>query len=66
MEMQEQDSILKTGLISSERCNIKDYGSPVKADADTYLKETQGGMYAKGTRFRKVNDISAAGFHLVI
>ncbi|MEH2289258.1 GAF domain-containing protein [Nostoc sp.] len=62
LEMQEQDSILKTGLISSERCNVKDYGSPIKPDADTYLKETQGGIYAKGTRFRKVNDIYAAGF----
>ncbi|WP_392482744.1 GAF domain-containing protein [Nostoc sp. C110] len=62
LEMQEQDSILKTGLMSSERCNVKDYGSPVKPDADTYLKETQGGVYTKGTRFRKVNDIYAAGF----
>ena len=62
LEMQEQDGILKTGLISSERCHVKDYGSPVKPDADTYLKETQGGIYAKGTRFRKVNDIYAAGF----
>ncbi|AVH69626.1 GAF domain-containing protein [Nostoc sp. 'Lobaria pulmonaria (5183) cyanobiont'] len=62
LEMQEQDGILKTGLISSERCHVKDYGSPVKLDADTYLKETQGGIYAKGTGFRKVNDIYAAGF----
>ncbi|BAY27670.1 methyl-accepting chemotaxis sensory transducer with phytochrome sensor [Calothrix sp. NIES-2100] len=62
LEMQEQDGILKTGLMSSERCTVKEYGSPVKPDADTYLKETQGGIYAKGTRFRKVNDIYAAGF----
>ncbi|MDZ7951248.1 GAF domain-containing protein [Nostoc sp. DedQUE09] len=62
LEMQEQESILKTGMVSSERCHVKDYGSPVKPDADTYLKETQGGMYAKEKRFRKVNDIYAAGF----
>lgn len=62
LDIQEQESILKTGMVSSERCHVKDYGSPVKPDADTYLKETQGGMYAKEKRFRKVNDIYAAGF----
>ncbi|MEH2136611.1 GAF domain-containing protein [Nostoc sp.] len=62
LEMQEEDGILKTGLISSERCNIKDYGSSAKPDTDTYFKETQGGMYAKEKRFRKVNDIYTAGF----
>ncbi|WP_322673877.1 GAF domain-containing protein [Nostoc sp. DedQUE05] len=62
LDIQEQESILKTGMVSSERCHVKDYGSPVKPDADTYLKETQGGTYAKEKRFRKVNDIYAAGF----
>ncbi|MBH8572087.1 GAF domain-containing protein [Nostocaceae cyanobacterium CENA369] len=62
LDIQEQENILKTGMVSSERCHVKDYGSPIKPDGDTYLKETQGGMYAKEKRFRKVNDIYAAGF----
>ncbi|WP_448268194.1 GAF domain-containing protein [Nostoc sp. DSM 114159] len=62
LDIQEQESILKTGMVTSERCHVKEYGSPGKLDPDTYLKETQGGIYAKERRFRKINDIYAAGF----
>ncbi len=61
-EAQQQEQLLKTGLISSERCYVKEYKSPPKPDTDTYLQETQGGIYSRGTRWRQVNDIYAANF----
>jgi methyl-accepting chemotaxis protein PixJ len=61
-EVQREDQLLKTNLISSERCYVKEYKSPPKPDTDTYLKETQGGIYSQGTRWRQVNDIYAANF----
>ena len=62
MKMQETDPRLKQDLMSSDRCSTKQWGSPAKLDADTYLKETQGGMYAQGEQFRQVDDIYAMSF----
>ena len=59
---QEQDNVLKTDLMDSGVCRVKEYGSPGQTEPDTYLKETQGGMYVKGTRYRLVEDIYNAGF----
>ena len=60
VSLQEQDQVLKTDLIDSEICSIKEYGPT--SNLDTYLQETQGGMYVKGTRYRLVEDIYNAGF----
>ncbi|HEY9741267.1 MAG TPA: GAF domain-containing protein, partial [Coleofasciculaceae cyanobacterium] len=43
-------------------CSAKILGSGRARVADTYLQQTQGGMYAKGANFRVVDDIYQAGF----
>ena len=62
VSLQEQDQVLKKDLMDSGVCSVKEYGSPSISNLDTYLKETQGGMYVKGTRYRLVEDIYNAGF----
>ncbi|MEO1134234.1 MAG: GAF domain-containing protein, partial [Cyanobacteria bacterium J06639_1] len=62
MDEQERDTSIKDELMSSDRCSVKELGSPKKRDADTYLKESEGGIYNQGTRFRRVDDVNAAGF----
>lgn len=43
-------------------CSVKNLGSHSPNTIDTYLRDTQGGNYVKGTRFRVVNDVYKAGF----
>jgi methyl-accepting chemotaxis protein PixJ len=43
-------------------CSAKILGSGRARVADTYLQQTQGGMYAKGANFRVVDDIYQGGF----
>lgn len=62
MQMQEKDGTLKDDLMSSERCVVKQYGAPKNLDTDTYLKETEGGMYREGEQYRQVDDIYQMGF----
>ena len=62
MKMQETDTSLKQDLMDSDRCNVKQMGSPKQLDADTYLKETQGGMYKEGETYRRVDDIYTMNF----
>jgi len=62
VQEQERDGSLKTSLIDSDRCVVKDYPAPRTLDTDTYLKETKGGLYSQGVRFRQVDDVSTAGF----
>jgi methyl-accepting chemotaxis protein PixJ len=62
MQEQERDPSIKEELMSSDRCTVKQYGDPQDLDADTYLKNNQGGMYNQGVRYRKVDDIYAANF----
>jgi methyl-accepting chemotaxis protein PixJ len=62
IDQQEKDPILKADRITFARCNVKDLSAPSTGDADTYFQETEGGSYAKGERFKRVDDIYAAGF----
>ena len=62
MQIQEKDSTIKQDLMDSDRCVVKQYGSPAKLDSDTYFRETQGGEYDRGQKFRKVDDIYKMGF----
>lgn len=59
--MQEQfdNPILRENV---SECSAKILGGGKARVADTYLQQTQGGMYAKGASFRVVNDIYQAGF----
>ena len=62
MKMQETDTSLKQDLMDSDRCSIKQMGSPSRKDPDTYLQETKGGVYTEGEDYRRVDDIYAANF----
>lgn len=43
-------------------CSIKSMGSGMYRTTDTYLRDTQGGSYTKGTAYRAINDVYNAGF----
>ena len=62
IEAQEHEEILKADRISSDRCMLKNLAAYSTPDTDTYLQETKGGGYAKGEKFKCVNDVYAAGF----
>ncbi len=63
LDAQAQDASLKTNATTtSDRCFLKDLTKAANLDTDTYLKETKGGAYARGDRYRKANDIYAMGF----
>ena len=62
LKEQEQEPILKGDRVSFDRCNVKNLAVPSTADADTYLKETKGGGYVRGERFKLIDDIYTAGF----
>ena len=62
LQEQENDAAIKTSLMAADDCVVKTFGSPANRDPDTYLKETQGGIYSRGTEYRQVDDIYEAGF----
>jgi len=59
---QEKEPSLKGDRTTSDRCTLKNLAAYSTSDADTYLKETRGGGYARGERFKQVDDVYAAGF----
>lgn len=63
LEIQQDDPTLYTSEMSTfEKCTLKTLKSEGALDSDTYLRETQGGVYTKGESYRAVNDIYQAGF----
>lgn len=60
---------LQDNVISTERCIVRAFQSDFSTDnfslvlEDTYLQETQGGIYSQGATYRAVPDIYAAGFN---
>ena len=62
IEAQEHEEILKADRISSDRCMLKNLAAYSTPDTDTYLQETKGGGYARGEKFKSVDDVYAAGF----
>lgn len=62
IEAQKHEDILKADRISSDRCTLKDLTAYSTLDTDTYLQETKGGGYARGEKFKSVDDVYAAGF----
>jgi two-component system sensor histidine kinase/response regulator len=48
--------------VDKATCVVKALESEPVRDSDTYLQETQGGVYSKGTSFLCVPDIYKAGF----
>jgi methyl-accepting chemotaxis protein PixJ len=59
MQEQFENPILRENI---SECSVKILGKERATVTDTYLQETQGGSYAKGTNFRVVNDIYQGGF----
>ncbi|MBD2292930.1 response regulator [Anabaena sphaerica FACHB-251] len=70
-EEQNNNPKLQENAISNERCTVKYFDSTNEDDnfqknslliQDTYLQQTQGGLYSQGTSYRVVEDIYQAGF----
>ncbi|OUC14095.1 MAG: hypothetical protein B0A82_13830 [Alkalinema sp. CACIAM 70d] len=51
-----------TSAINQPNCKAKDLSSSANLLEDTYLKETQGGLYRQGVPYRCAPDIYQAGF----
>jgi methyl-accepting chemotaxis protein PixJ len=63
IEAQEGDEILKSDRATQDRCTLRNLAVySTHTDADTYLQDTQGGGYARGEKFKRVDDIYTAGF----
>ncbi len=67
LQMQAQDKSLKEELMASDNCVVKYYGDNSNSEGDlfkqdTYLRDTKGGEYTKGSRFRQVDDVAAMNF----
>lgn len=59
MQAQLEDANLRANVMACDTLDPNTGGFKV---TDTYLKETQGGAYARGTDYRAVNDIYQANF----
>ncbi|MEG3969022.1 PAS domain S-box protein [Microcoleus sp. T2B6] len=64
IQAQELDSHLTEGALDSDRCVVKELDSPSQEVRDTYLQETQGGAYSRGTTYLCVPDIYKQGFDI--
>ncbi|TAF05008.1 MAG: response regulator [Nostocales cyanobacterium] len=62
---------LQENAVSNERCTVRDFNSTNENDhfsqnlllgQDTYLQQTQGGLYSQGASYRIVEDIYQAEF----
>ncbi|MEG4855510.1 PAS domain S-box protein [Microcoleus sp. B5-D4] len=62
IQSQEIDSHLTEGALNSDRCVVKELDSPSQEVRDTYLQQTQGGAYSRGTTYLCVPDIYKQGF----
>lgn len=66
LQLQAQDQSLRNDLMASDTCVVKYYGTAANEGEvfkqDTYLRDTKGGQYSKGARFRQVNDVVAMNF----
>lgn len=69
---QNNNTQLKQNALSDDRCVVKEFDSTAGYDdetgssdliRDTYLQNTQGGIYRQGTSYRVVEDIYQAGFN---
>ncbi|ANV83519.1 hypothetical protein AWQ21_03460 [Picosynechococcus sp. PCC 7003] len=59
----QQRELLKYSAVRDDRCIVKVFESDLPGWVeDTYLQETQGGIYRQGKTYRAVHDIYKAGF----
>ncbi|UNU27608.1 response regulator [Microcoleus vaginatus] len=64
IQAQEIDSHFTEDALDSDRCVVKELDSPSQEVRDTYLQETQGGPYSRGTTYLCVPDIYKQGFDI--
>ncbi|MEC4985408.1 MAG: MHYT domain-containing protein [Oscillatoria sp. PMC 1068.18] len=72
LEEQNNDSELRKKAIANQQCSVNQFESNGKNSSylgnnpalieDTYLQDTQGGIYSQGVTYRVVKDIYQAGF----
>ncbi|WP_414581984.1 MHYT domain-containing protein [Scytonema sp. PCC 10023] len=62
IEEQKNQPELTQVAVNQDNCAIKGFANVDKIIQDTYLYNTQGGMYRSGTNYRCVSDIYEAGF----
>ena len=61
LQAQQSDPSLTQNSVEGDRCMIKAWNGENELIEDTYLQETRGGAYSRGTRFLSVEDIDQAG-----
>ncbi|BAZ47752.1 methyl-accepting chemotaxis sensory transducer with phytochrome sensor [Nostoc sp. NIES-4103] len=59
---QERDSSLRGNLAEYDRCTVKSLSMTSTQEVDTYLRDTKGGEYARGRRYKQINDIYGMGY----
>ncbi|MBD2578345.1 GAF domain-containing protein [Oscillatoria sp. FACHB-1406] len=59
---QEQDPVLKSDRVATDRCILRTWATGSIVERDTYLQETGGGKYARGVKFTRIDDIYNANF----
>ncbi|MGL5133195.1 MAG: MHYT domain-containing protein [Planktothrix sp.] len=66
-EEQNINPSLQENTTENERCTVKLFENNSSSNSprvqDTYLKDTQGGLYSQGVNYRAVTDIYNAGFN---
>ncbi|MEG4394564.1 response regulator [Microcoleus sp. BROC3] len=62
IQSQEIDSHLTEGALDSELCAVQKLDTTSQEVHDTYLQETQGGVYSRGKTYLCVPDIYKQGF----
>jgi PAS domain S-box-containing protein len=66
-EEQNTNPSLQENTTENERCTVKLFENNSYSNSsglqDTYLKDTQGGLYSQGRNYRAVTDIYNAGFN---
>ena len=62
IQAQESDSNFTEGALDSEICRVQKFDSTSQEVRDTYLQETEGGAFSRGTTYLCVPDIYKQGF----
>jgi two-component system, sensor histidine kinase and response regulator len=62
IQQQQNDPKFTEDTLDSENCLVQRFDSSLEEVKDTYLQETEGGAYNRGTTYLCVEDIYKAGF----
>ncbi len=62
IQEQQNDPNFGEGTVENENCLVQKFDSTSQEVCDTYLQETEGGAYSRGTAYLCVEDIYKAGF----